>query len=61
MTLTDIIILMIVGISLALIIYFSFIKNKGNKCACCNQKNKNNNLLKQYYKSKCEGNNYKNK
>lgn len=35
MTLTDIIILIILAIVVSLVVYFSFIKNRNNKCAGC--------------------------
>ena len=35
MTLIDIIILIILVIVVGLVVYFSFIKNKNNKCAGC--------------------------
>jgi len=35
MTFVDIIIILVLVVVIGLVVYYSFIKNKGNKCACC--------------------------
>lgn len=58
MTFTDVIILIVVIGSLATIIYFSFIKNKG-KSACASCSSAKTSFVKEYYKCKCEGKEFK--
>ncbi len=51
----DIIIVVVVALLLGVIIYFRFIKNKDKgECAYCGSSSKSN-LVKEYYKCKCEG------
>ena len=50
----DFAIVAVVVAIVAVIVYFSFIKNKG-KSACASCSNAKSSFVKEYYKCKCEG------